>query len=110
MAVTKFRPSTGRLVPLRPEHRNEEAARKLRNTSRWRQTRAIKLASDPLCERCNRPATQVHHRAGVAANPELALVLPNLESLCVECHEKEHGGFNGTEPRAHGSTSPTREL
>lgn len=32
----------------------------------------------------------VHHKKEVKDFPELALVLSNLETLCQECHNKEH--------------------
>ena len=57
---------------------------------KWQRVRAIKLSSDPLCERCERhgivePATEVHHRIALADGGE-RLDTANLESLCKRCH------------------------
>lgn len=41
------------------------------------------------CVRCNAPAQQVHHLTYERWQDES---LEDLESLCVECHEKEHNG------------------
>ncbi len=65
--------------------------------SAWRKVRRIKLARDPLCERCaadgrTRVADMVHHRVPVKEDPSLRLVLENLESLCNSCHAAAHAG------------------
>lgn len=59
----------------------------------WIKVREIKLSINPLCEKCvvETPAVLVHHIVPVADNPNLKLVLDNLQSLCVACHEKIHG-------------------
>ena len=36
------------------------------------------------------PATVVHHKRYLRDRPDLALNLDNLESLCNECHYREH--------------------
>lgn len=61
--------------------------------SNWTKVRAMKLAKDPLCERClvkgcDVPAVLVHHRD---RNPQNNLEV-NLESLCKICHDAEHKG------------------
>ena len=62
----------------------------------WRKVRAIKLANDPLCERCLKQgrttaATLVHHIKPVDKYPELRLVPSNHESSCFDCHEIMEG-------------------
>jgi len=57
----------------------------------WRKVRKMKLASDPLCERCKAdgrliPATLVHHKDRDPRNNSDE----NLMSLCNECHETIH--------------------
>ncbi len=69
----------------------------IRNSTRWRKVRLLKLSQDPLCEdphgdhaRRNDTATgsQVHHIQGLATHPELAFVWSNLMSVCTKCHAK----------------------
>lgn len=48
------------------------------------------------CQRCRaagryRPCEAVHHKKYIKIYPELALDQGNLECLCYECHELEHG-------------------
>ena len=51
------------------------------------------------CQRCKakgiyKPCNVVHHKKYVKMFPEFALSSDNLECLCFECHEEEHGrGF-----------------
>lgn len=64
----------------------------------WRQARAIKLRSDPVCEDCidehdaGEPtgpletAAEVHHIQKIATHPHLRLVQENLRSLCKRHH------------------------
>lgn len=53
-----------------------------------------------LCERClakgiYKAAEVVHHKIkltpALAQRPDIALNWDNLEALCRDCHEKEHG-------------------
>ena len=59
----------------------------------WRKVRDLKLANDPLCERCEVRglivvAVLVHHKDGNAKNNDPS----NHESLCNDCHETAHRG------------------
>ena len=63
---------------------------------RWQMIRRIKLANDPLCERCEsegrvKAADMVHHVKPVDTHPEGRLVISNLQSLCYNCHEIVEG-------------------
>ncbi len=63
----------------------------------WQLVRNRKISEYPLCERCLASgrgaviANVVHHINPVDKYPELRLIYSNLESLCNECHEREHG-------------------
>ena len=66
------------------------------NSKEWRRVSAAYMASkNYLCERCGRPAKICHHRKWLndrnVHDPETALSFKNLECLCQECHNKEHG-------------------
>lgn len=57
--------------------------------ARWRRTRAMVLAEEPLCRECAKegrtvPATEVHHRDGNVEN----MTRENLESICKPCHSR----------------------
>ena len=70
----------------------------------WRQTRAAYLLSQHyICERCGDIAKVVHHRTYLTPqninSPELTLSWNNLEALCQECHNKEHGVFQPADRR-----------
>ncbi len=75
--------------------------RRLITSKRWRELRAIKIASNPLCEDClldDRAtlATEVHHIVpiesahSIAEMERLAFDYTNLRSLCEKCHQKTH--------------------
>ena len=58
----------------------------------WRRCRAAYLAKEPLCERCGKPATQVHHKERLTPDnihdPSVSLNPDNLEALCMDCHQQ----------------------
>lgn len=70
----------------------------------WKRTReAYKRSVGGLCERCLKkglynPAEIVHHKTHISEenidDPTITLSFGNLEALCRECHEEEHGGEN----------------
>lgn len=49
-----------------------------------------------ICERCGDPGVIVHHKVhltpGNIIDPNVTLNWENLELLCQDCHNKEHGG------------------
>lgn len=74
---------------------------KIYNTSRWRRLRALKLKDQPLCEVCLshgviRQADEVHHLDSFmdyvdrSEQAEKAYDYSNLQSICKQCHQKEH--------------------
>ena len=73
----------------------------------WRRVSAAYMSSQGyLCERCGAPATICHHRRYLddknVGDPAIALNQDNLEALCQDCHNAEHGEahdvaiFNGS--------------
>lgn len=65
------------------------------HSAAWKKTRAYILMRDRYkCVRCSNPAEEVHHK--IRLSPEninditVTLNPSNLESLCGECHKKEH--------------------
>lgn len=79
---------------------NPEIAKRYRS-KRWQRLRKIKLLQDPFCERClakgiyNEPDI-VHHKEYITdknyQDDNIFFNLDNLETLCIECHNKEHFG------------------
>ncbi len=83
------------------------------HTAAWKRIRQVALQRDGgMCQRCMeriragwgiRPnrATMVHHIIPLEERPDLALRLENLQSLCAECHAREHPekGGNHRKPR-----------
>ena len=66
----------------------------------WKIARAIKIASvGGFCEKCGGLGTEVHHIIHLTpenvTDPEIATNQENLMLLCNECHNKEHGRFEG---------------
>lgn len=65
----------------------------------WRSLRKRKLLANPFCERClkqgiYKAAKIIHHIEYINSDnymkDEVFLNINNLESLCQECHNKEH--------------------
>ncbi|WP_259335344.1 HNH endonuclease [Bombilactobacillus bombi] len=69
---------------------------KFYHSSAWKQARRIALARDHyLCQECYRqgritPASTVHHIYHLRDYWDKRLDLDNLETICLECHNKEH--------------------
>ena len=73
----------------------KEWAKDFYNSTAWRETREAYLVSQQyVCERCEEPATMVHHKTWLTRHnitrPELTLCWDKLEALCQDCHNKEH--------------------
>jgi 5-methylcytosine-specific restriction endonuclease McrA len=65
----------------------------------WQECRdAFFISKFGLCERCSRPGEIVHHKIYLTPEninkPEITLNWDNLELLCLDCHNREHGGAN----------------
>ena len=77
-----------------------ELRQKAYNSTAWRKLRIYHLKMEPLCQECLRKgivkaAEHVHHKRSPFINGEINWTLlledSNLESICAECHGKEHG-------------------
>ena len=72
-------------------------AEKFYKGKEWIKLRNAYFASQyGICERCSEPGLIVHHKIYLTpkniGNPEVSLNWDLLELLCLECHNKEHGG------------------
>lgn len=81
---------------------------KLYNSAKWKKVRKLKLAISPFCERCQEKglynsAYIVHHKDYITQenyqDGNVFFNLDNLESLCIECHNKEH--FEGKDKKEY---------
>ena len=66
------------------------------NSKAWRRVSAAYMSSKLYtCERCGKPAQICHHKKHLddvnVHDPTVALNPDNLEALCIECHNAEHG-------------------
>lgn len=68
-------------------------------TTRWQSCREKYINKHPLCEKCLEagaitPARYVHHKIHLTETNvkdiRIAYGEDNLQSLCYECHEREH--------------------
>lgn len=99
-----------------PEYKTKEQKRKFYNSSQWKGPKGIRwdiLERDNYeCQECKRQgnvtidmnefsykakrkkiALVVDHIKELEDYPELALEVENLETLCVNCHNKKHGRY-----------------
>lgn len=92
-------------------YKTKEQKRKFYDSGEWKQLREeAKVRDNYECQPCKRAGRVtidlgeysegakrkkiqlvVHHVKEIYHHPELALDLDNLETVCVECHNKEHG-------------------
>ena len=68
------------------------------DSKEWKRLRKLKLATNPLCEVCEREgrttiATIVHHKEEIRKGGDYLPTLEELESVCLPCHSGIHGGF-----------------
>lgn len=62
----------------------------------WKDTQAAYMVSQHyVCERCSNVARVVHHKTYISPqnihDPAITLDWANLEALCMDCHNVEHG-------------------
>ena len=77
----------------------EDFARAFYNSKEWQRCRAAYIEHvHGLCERCKRPGWIVHHKIYLTPeninDPDVSLNFDNLEYLCKDCHNMEHGTYN----------------
>ena len=75
--------------------------RRFYRSDEWKIARAMKIAAvGGRCEKCGAIGTEVHHIIHLTpenvSDPEVSLNQENLLLLCNECHNKEHGRFEGS--------------
>lgn len=68
----------------------------------WQLARNIKInATQGKCERCGGVGEEVHHQIRLTlsnlSDTSISLSQKNLELLCKDCHNKEHGRFKKKE-------------
>lgn len=70
------------------KHQRDPDAKRFYNSSAWKRARALKLATDPVCQRCQRQwAQHVHHRIPLKrCTDEQRTAQDNLLSVCAPCH------------------------
>ncbi|MGG0569756.1 HNH endonuclease [Priestia megaterium] len=93
-----------------PEYKTKQQKRKFYDSGLWKQCREqIKKRDNYECQECKRNGyvrtdtneysksakrkkirLVVHHIKELEHHPELALDMKNLETVCVDCHNKEH--------------------
>ncbi len=66
------------------------------NSKAWQKVSAAYMTSKAyICERCGKPASICHHKKWLNGSnvhdPNIALSFDNLEALCTQCHNAEHG-------------------
>ena len=95
------------------EYITEEQKKRFYKSGAWNNLRQQALARDNNeCQQCKREGRvhvdstkvdgerksielNVHHKYEIEHYPKLALVLDNLETLCLRCHNKKHGRVFG---------------
>lgn len=74
----------------------KDFSKKFYASASWKKVRINYGASKFwLCEKCSQPASIVHHKKHLNKNnindAEITLGNENLQLLCLECHNSEHG-------------------
>ena len=77
-----------------------QSIRNFYRSTKWKIARSIKIEqAKGLCEKCGRVGTEVHHIIHLTPeninDPNITINQDNLILLCNECHNKEHGRFEG---------------
>lgn len=71
------------------------------NSTAWRKCRLGYMQSvNYVCEKCKGVGEICHHIEHITPknieDPKITLSWGNLQSLCIECHNKVHGNFETT--------------
>lgn len=95
------------------EYKSREQKKKFYGSDEWETLRLKALERDNYeCQECKREGRvhvdskkvegerksielNVHHKYEIEHYPKLALVIDNLETLCLNCHNKAHGRVFG---------------
>ena len=80
-------------------YRDNPLIAKKYKSKKWQKVRHLKILQNPFCERClekgiYHEAKIVHHKEYITnlnyEDDNVFFNIDNLESLCQECHNKEH--------------------
>jgi 5-methylcytosine-specific restriction endonuclease McrA len=73
------------------QHQRDREAKQFYNSAAWLRARKLKLAANPVCQRCQIVFAQhVHHKKKLRdCAPAEKLEQSNLMSLCQPCHNAE---------------------
>lgn len=81
---------------------------RLMNSSEWRRLRTEVISEQPVCQACQRAASQcVHHIVEVesgrtdAEMERIAFNRANLQALCFHCHSEIHRAKRSHSKQAH---------
>ncbi len=74
----------------------KDYARSFYTSKLWKSTQAAYMVGQHyICERCGIMARVVHHKKYITPqnihDPAVTLDWANLEALCMDCHNAEHG-------------------
>lgn len=78
------------------KNRQDAKEQEFYGSTAWKKLRQYKKTKNPLCEVCLandelNPTELIHHIIEVKDDWDLRLVLSNLQSVCMSCHNKIHG-------------------
>ena len=77
--------------------RDQRGTAGIYQSSQWKKLRKQKLDETPLCELCEKIATEVHH---IHTDRSLFFVIDNLASICGECHPKVSRAYAARKSKA----------
>ncbi|MED1206159.1 HNH endonuclease [Heyndrickxia acidicola] len=89
--------------------RERDELDKIYNTARWKKARKTALVRDNyLCQECLRrglitQGNTVHHIIPLREDFSKAFELDNLETICMECHNREHPEKSGGKKKVKNS-------
>ena len=95
-------PGVSRAVFMGVDTVAQEWAKVFYKSGAWLKCRAAYIQSVfGLCEKCGRPGWIVHHKIKLTpaniGDPNVTLAWENLQYLCQDCHNREHGGASTAE-------------
>ena len=84
------------------QRRRDRDLKQFYDSAAWRAVRAARLANQPWCSNCHRPANTVHHVKPAKDFPDLRLDPANLDCLCASCHSQLEARQVSPDPNNHG--------
>ena len=75
----------------RPERGRRSMGQKIRHTREYQEFKErVMKREHGVCQLCDKPAVDVHHKIPLDIAPELATDDSNGIALCLSCHRKKH--------------------